>query len=267
MDWTTIGRKFEPSLTYRALKQTTGAEDSEVRVEAEVSANENGSHTARPELTNLSSSDVRRWEVYADGKLVGSQPAAPVTWSGPEPEDVVLAAYTAEGSVWHSKPSAPATPPAEPPRAEAPATPPRIAPGVAPARRALIATRSPVIRARVIRGDAAGEEAGRAPLRGRAQGQRVRLQPPQRRHRPPDEEFEARPPHHPARHSQRQRAERECGVGVQGEALTKTFEAFSGGRRPPRASAPPPRARPRSTHTSARVPPSARSRDSTRGLP
>jgi hypothetical protein len=101
-EWTLLNENLKPSLTFRALGQVTGAKTSNVRLGVQVSRIDSGDYSIRPRLTNLSTSDVRRWELYADGTLVKDQTSLPIVWK-PEPgQRLMLVAYTADGSVWHS---------------------------------------------------------------------------------------------------------------------------------------------------------------------
>lgn len=106
MDWTTVDRGFSPSLTYRALEQATGAEASDVKLDVVMSKNRAGVYTVKPRLAGLPLSAVRRWELYVDGEMVKTQATAPITWKAADAEarKVMLAVYSADGSVWHSEP-------------------------------------------------------------------------------------------------------------------------------------------------------------------
>lgn len=101
-EWTLLDDGLRPSLTFRALRQTTGAADSNVSLDVRVFRDEFGFSTIRSQLTNLSSSDVRRWELYVDGTLVKEQASLPIVWKPKTGQRAILAAYTREGSVWHS---------------------------------------------------------------------------------------------------------------------------------------------------------------------
>lgn len=101
----------QPSLTYRAHKQVTGAEASNAEVSINLPQDVSGIHSIEPQLTNLSASEVSRWELYVDGRLLKEQTTAPIEWDTSQPVDgkqlngshsVMVAAYTTEGSVWHS---------------------------------------------------------------------------------------------------------------------------------------------------------------------
>jgi len=104
--YTLVDENFNPSLTFRAYKQVTGAEVSNVAVTINVPDSVSGTHAIDPQLNNLSNSDISRWELWVDGALVGEQPAAPINWDVQDAEagvhEVMVAAYTTEGSVWHS---------------------------------------------------------------------------------------------------------------------------------------------------------------------
>jgi len=106
-EWSIVGRDWSPSLTYRALKQITGAEpiDASVRV----SAPENtvsGVHEINPALSGLKPSDISKWEIYVDGALKQTTTGTPVAWNTRQAangkHELMVAAYTADGSVWPS---------------------------------------------------------------------------------------------------------------------------------------------------------------------
>jgi hypothetical protein len=106
-EWNIVGESFEPSLTFRAYKQVAGAEPSTVKLNINLPESVSGTNCSiEPQLTGLHNSDVSHWELYVDGTLVKSQLTAPIDWGtgGTEPglHKVMLAAYTIEGSVWHS---------------------------------------------------------------------------------------------------------------------------------------------------------------------
>ena len=105
-EWTMVDENLDPTLTYRALKQVTGTESSRARVAISIPEDVSGTVSITPELSNLKRSDISRWELYVDGALVGQQSIVPISWDTSRTKDgtrrVMVAAYTTEGSVWHS---------------------------------------------------------------------------------------------------------------------------------------------------------------------
>jgi hypothetical protein len=106
-EWAIVDEDFNPSLTFRALKQVTGAEASTAKLTINLPQEVSGTgYTIEPQPTDLHNSDVSRWELYVDGILVGEQSAAPISWDTRGTEvgqhEVMLVAYTDDGSVWHS---------------------------------------------------------------------------------------------------------------------------------------------------------------------
>ena len=106
-EWAIVDENFNPSLTFRALKQATGAEASTVKLSIDLPESVPGSaYPIEPETIGLRNSEITRWELYVDGALVGEQAAAPIDWDPRGAEagvhEVMVAAYTTEGSVWHS---------------------------------------------------------------------------------------------------------------------------------------------------------------------
>ncbi len=106
LDWTTVERDFSPSLTYRAYKQTTGAEASNVEVAITMPYTVDGVHSIEPSLANISADDISRFELYVDGDLIDEQATAPITWDTSDTPSgmrrVMAAARAADGSVWPS---------------------------------------------------------------------------------------------------------------------------------------------------------------------
>ena len=146
-EWTLLAPDYTPSLTFRAFRQVTGAEPTNVGLDINLSEDGPGMYTVEPQLTNLSKTKVSRWELYADGNLVKQQATVPMRWdageAGTEAGQLMLAAYTTDGSVWHSK--------------DATTEPPSVAPTITninPARGSTVQTRTPTIRAEVRDGDA-----------------------------------------------------------------------------------------------------------------
>ena len=105
-EWAMVDENLEPALTYKAYRQTTGAEASGVEIAISHQNTVSGTYTIEPQLTNLSGSDVRRWELYADGSWHVIQSSTPIEWDTGRTWDgrhkVMLAAYTEDGSVWPS---------------------------------------------------------------------------------------------------------------------------------------------------------------------
>lgn len=101
-------------MTYRALKQTTGAEPTDASVS--ISAPENtvsGVHEINPALSGPEPSDISEWEIYVDGALKQTTTGTPVLWNTRHAangkHELTMAAYAADGSVWPSNSSVPAT--------------------------------------------------------------------------------------------------------------------------------------------------------------
>ncbi len=106
MEWAMVDENFDPTLTYRALRQVAGTESSSARVAISIPKDVSGVVSITPELTGFKHSDISRWELYVDGTLVGQQSTVPISWDTSRTQDgtrrVMVAAYTKEGSVWHS---------------------------------------------------------------------------------------------------------------------------------------------------------------------
>lgn len=104
--WTLVDADFDPSLSFRAYKQTTGAETSNVKVAITIPTTVSGTYLIKPQVDNLPASSISRWELYVDGALVGEQATSPLELDtsrvGTGTHKVMVAAYTTEGSVWHS---------------------------------------------------------------------------------------------------------------------------------------------------------------------
>jgi hypothetical protein len=110
-EWTILDADLEPTLTYRALKQATGAEDAGVEISLrEPREPVSGSYVVKPELSGIDEAEASGWELYVDGTLVGSYDEVPLEWDTQQVEDgdhsLLLAMYTKDGSVWPSAPGA-----------------------------------------------------------------------------------------------------------------------------------------------------------------
>jgi hypothetical protein len=106
-EWAIVDENLEPSLTFRAYKQVTGAEASIGKLRISLPEFIYGAtYPIEPQLTNIRGSDVSHWELYIDGTLVEEQSTAPIIWHIQDAEvgahTVMLAVYTPDGSVWHS---------------------------------------------------------------------------------------------------------------------------------------------------------------------
>lgn len=110
-EWAILNEDLEPSMTYRALKQATGAES----VEAEVSLPQpqepvSGAYSVEPNLVGVDEADASGWELYVDGNLLASSDEVPFEWDtrqvGDGTHSLVLAMYTKDGSAWSSDPIA-----------------------------------------------------------------------------------------------------------------------------------------------------------------
>lgn len=105
--WAIVDESLDPSLTFRAYRQVTGAEPSTEKVTINLPESVSSTtYSIKPQLTGLQSFDVSRWELYVDGKLVKEQGTTPIDWNTRGTEaglhEVMIAAYTTEGNVWHS---------------------------------------------------------------------------------------------------------------------------------------------------------------------
>jgi hypothetical protein len=108
-EWSITDSDWNPSLTYRALAQATGAEST--TAEVSLSAQQetiSGIHEVVPAISGLSQESISGWELYVDGSLVGSHDQAPFDWDTRSVSNgthsLMVAAYTEEGSVWASEP-------------------------------------------------------------------------------------------------------------------------------------------------------------------
>jgi polysaccharide biosynthesis protein PslG len=106
-EWTIVGKNFKPSLTFRAYKQVTGAETSTANLTINLpEIINNCTYSIEPQLKGLHKTDVYHWELYVDGVLTEERSATPIKWdtcaAEPGPHEVMVAAYTTGGSVWHS---------------------------------------------------------------------------------------------------------------------------------------------------------------------
>jgi len=105
-EWALVNEDLAPNLTYRAYKQISGAEASDVQLTINLPERVSGTYTIEPQLTNLSGSDVWRWELYVDGSRYATQSTTPIIWDTSliwnGRHRIMLAAYTTDGSVWHS---------------------------------------------------------------------------------------------------------------------------------------------------------------------
>jgi len=106
-EWSIVDSSWNTSLTYRALKQITGAESADASIK--ISAPDgtlSGSHGISPTLSGLEPSDISRWEIYVDGALKQTATGTPVVWDTRRAANgghqLMVAAYTADGSVWSS---------------------------------------------------------------------------------------------------------------------------------------------------------------------
>lgn len=109
-EWTIMDENLYPSMTYRALAQTTGAEDTKVAVNLpQEQGPVSGTYVVEPDPGGGDDEpDASGWELFVDGKLVGAYGGAPFEWDTHQVEDgehsLVVAMYTKDGSVWPSNP-------------------------------------------------------------------------------------------------------------------------------------------------------------------
>ena len=102
-----VDENLNPSLTFLAYKQVTGAEASTAKLDVSLpECISSTTYSIEPQLTNIQNSDVAHWELYVDGALIEEHPTAPITWDLRDAEvgvhEVMVAVYTTDGSVWHS---------------------------------------------------------------------------------------------------------------------------------------------------------------------
>ena len=109
-EWTILDANLNPSMTYRAFKQVTGAEgpggvEVTIPVPREPAS---GTYLIHPALSGVDESDASGWELFVDGELAGYYDRAPLEWDTRRVENgahsLVLAAYMRGGSVWSSAP-------------------------------------------------------------------------------------------------------------------------------------------------------------------
>jgi hypothetical protein len=106
-EWSIVSLNWNPTLTYRALKQITGAEPTDASINISAPASTVSEvHEIAPSLSGLEPSDISRWEIYVDGALKQTTTETPVRWNtryaANGKHELMVAAYTAEGSVWPS---------------------------------------------------------------------------------------------------------------------------------------------------------------------
>ncbi len=108
-EWTILDSDFNPSMTYLALKQATGAEEVEVEVSLPRSQEPvSGAYAVEPEFTGIDEADASGWELYVDGNLVGFYDEVPLEWDTRQVEDgthsLMVTMYGKAGDVWPSEP-------------------------------------------------------------------------------------------------------------------------------------------------------------------
>lgn len=106
--WTIMDETFEASLTYRALRQVTGSEATQVSVDLPTQKSPiSAKYSVRPSL-GAPEASASGWELYVDGKLAEASDQVPFEWDsrrvGDGTHSLVLAMYTKDGSVWASTP-------------------------------------------------------------------------------------------------------------------------------------------------------------------
>jgi hypothetical protein len=104
--WSIVGPEMSPSLTFRALRQTTGA-GSEARVGARV-PREPVSGVVPIEVEVTGGGGVTTYELYVDGFLAETARETPLNWDArgvvPGEHELLVAAFAEDGSVWTSDP-------------------------------------------------------------------------------------------------------------------------------------------------------------------
>lgn len=107
--WSIVDKNLVPSMTYHALAQITGAEKAKVAVtlpQPQEPVSE--TYTVKPDITGIDEVDASGWELFVDGKLIGSYGKVPFEWDTQQEEDsihyLIVAMYTKDGSVWPSDP-------------------------------------------------------------------------------------------------------------------------------------------------------------------
>jgi hypothetical protein len=110
-EWTILNESLDPSTTYRALKQTTGAESSAAEVTLPQPREPvSGDYSVEPNLVGVSEADASGWEIFVDGNPFGPYRGVPFEWDTRQAEDgthtLTLVMYTKDGSVWPSDPVA-----------------------------------------------------------------------------------------------------------------------------------------------------------------
>ena len=108
-EWTILDEDLNPSMTYRALRQTTGADGSKAEVTlTEPQEPVSGAYPVEPNLVGTDEASASGWELFVDGNLIGTYREVPFEWDTRQVEDgehlVLLAMYTEDGSVWSSGP-------------------------------------------------------------------------------------------------------------------------------------------------------------------
>ncbi|MBV9453865.1 MAG: cellulase family glycosylhydrolase [Rubrobacter sp.] len=106
-EWSIVGTNLSETMTFRALKQTTGAEPGGATVTLPRVPNArpiSGIYRVNPTVSNLG--PTSNWEFYVDGVLQGVYERVPFDWNTSSVPDgfhtLMVAAYTREGSVWPS---------------------------------------------------------------------------------------------------------------------------------------------------------------------
>ena len=105
-EWSIVDANLNESMTYRALKQVTGAEPggATVTLSTPSTGSISGTYPISPDVSNLGATSS--WELYVDGVPQGLYGRVPIDWDTTKVADdthtLMLAAYTQEGSVWPS---------------------------------------------------------------------------------------------------------------------------------------------------------------------
>ena len=104
--WSIVDANLNESMTFRALRQTTGSEPgiATVTLGSPNTCSISGTYSVGPTPTDLG--PISRWEFYVDGAYQGTYGKVPFDWDTTSVADgehtLMVAAYTQEGSVWPS---------------------------------------------------------------------------------------------------------------------------------------------------------------------
>lgn len=104
--WSIVGPNLNPSLTFRALEQTTGSGEGPTVTLKPPREPISGTSNLEVELSDRSQEDVSMWEVYVNGVLAEVHGGVPVSWDASDDasgeHELMVVVYTKDGSVWPS---------------------------------------------------------------------------------------------------------------------------------------------------------------------